>query len=165
MKFAPGTFIPKGYVIELVTWENDGDNYKTRYHFGCDELDIQFFELIKPYFISHHDRRNSIRRYGNSEYDAEMAVDFIELLNQFCHLEKSFDKFLGLRLSMYDFEKDDYTSDFSHELFCDKVIKNITDYPIEYCQDFIRVLESVEIYHNANDYVVPELPLTKIRGF
>ena len=33
MNICLGSTIPKGYVIDVTTWENDGDNYKTKKHY------------------------------------------------------------------------------------------------------------------------------------
>ena len=52
MNICLGTTIPQGYVIDVTTWENDGDNYKTKTLFGVEEHEIlQFQYLLKKFKI------------------------------------------------------------------------------------------------------------------
>lgn len=42
-----GQNIPKGYAVAVTTWENDGDNYKTKTVYGLDEKEVLFtLELV-----------------------------------------------------------------------------------------------------------------------
>lgn len=163
MKFNPGTVIPAGYIVKITTWENDGDYYKDKYHFGCTMADVNFFGLIKPYFGSHNSNK---KNYGNDDYDVGMAETFFELLEKHPNFAQQFSKFMGIDSTMYDFEDGDYTNSFSHSNFCEFIQENFTNYSTDsYDHDFIRVIETVEVYHSKTEYVVPELPLTKIKEF
>lgn len=165
MKFNPGTVIPAGYIVKITTWENDGDYYKDKYHFGLTQSDVQFFELVKPYFDSRHNGGKH-RSYGNGEYSPYMAETFFELMGENLEFSEQFKKFMGLDSTMYDPEDGDYTNSFSHDKFCEHIQENFTNYSTDsYDADFIRVIETVEVYHSENEYVVPELPLTKIKEF
>ena len=62
-----GQTIPKGYVIEIETWENDGDNYKTQTVFGVEEQEIQQYKYILELFHGSH--CNNRNKCGNSEWD------------------------------------------------------------------------------------------------
>ena len=38
-----GKNIPAGYQLHITTWENDGDNYKTKIISGLGEFDLKFY--------------------------------------------------------------------------------------------------------------------------
>lgn len=160
MRFEPGTFLPAGYVVKINSWENDGDDSLDVYHFGCNSHDIQFFELVRPIFRS---KNSNVAGYGNDNYNAYMAESLFELLIENPSLAKPFEKYLGLRTDMYDIESGDYTNSFNHSVFYDNVVKNITSSPVQYYDDFIRVVDHMEIYLNPSDYTVPDLCMTKIK--
>jgi len=54
----------KGYTIEVVSWENDGDNYKTNYlTVGSKEEALKIQKICKELFCSCHNGESGI---GNS---------------------------------------------------------------------------------------------------
>ncbi|AAQ81446.1 hypothetical protein [Aeromonas phage SW69-9] len=161
-KFTPGTIIPAGYVIAIETWENDGDDYKTHFHFGCSEADTTFFALVKPLFESRHSKGN---HYGNSSWSESIAVELVEILIDNPGLEPQFKKFLDLSADVYDKETEEFDSGFDIDDLRDNVIDHISNYAVGYGSDFIRVVETIEVYYNPTEYVVPKLPLTFVEAF
>ena len=52
--------VKKGYTIEVTSWENDGDNYKTKTLTVDDkEQSIAILDMCKNLFTSHHDTDNT----------------------------------------------------------------------------------------------------------
>jgi hypothetical protein len=42
--------IPAGYQLSITSWENDGDNYKTKILYGLTREDVQFYlHFLKPF--------------------------------------------------------------------------------------------------------------------
>ena len=70
---------PAGYILEVTTWENDADNYKTVPIYGLELNDVKF--LIK--FFSHFksSSRNSVN-FGNSDLDPENTAKIMEVFKK-----------------------------------------------------------------------------------
>lgn len=60
-----GQDIPTGYGVEITTWENDGDNYKTVSVYGLDKNEVSFIVEFCKHFYSENSQK--AKGLGNSE--------------------------------------------------------------------------------------------------
>ena len=151
MNFKPGEVIPYGFIVEIESWENDGDHYDTIVHTGLTPNDVEFFKLVEPLFNSKNSNKNP--GYGNSDFDESMVVDLWELMNENPWSEKEFEKYTGITKSTVDPD--------SYEVTCvdnirSKIMNNITCHSVDYDYDFIRVVEAVSIWYNREEVKIPE---------
>jgi hypothetical protein len=125
--------INKGYTLEVTSWENDGDNYNTKFK-TVDTLEEAFklYKICKEVFNSRNGVGNSMCRE-----DAYKLIRYVEEnSNMFSDLEEE------------DLEEDnlvDYFQDLAYEL-----MGSSEDY------DF-RVCESVEITYSPEDIYLKEI--------
>ena len=82
--------IKKGYYLEITTWENDGDNYKTKIMDGLSEAEARHYKGFTDQFHSKYAGAAGLN-LGNSEID--YYVDD-EMSNQEAYLIKSCHKYL-----------------------------------------------------------------------
>jgi hypothetical protein len=67
--------IESGYYVELTTWENDGDNYKTETHTGLEWSEVLFLNEIYKKFNSGYKSNSFDNTFGNREIcDIEQSV-------------------------------------------------------------------------------------------
>ncbi len=134
-----GQTIPKGYVIEIETLENDGDNYKTQTIFGVEEQEIQQYKYILELFQGSH--CNNRNKCGNSEWD--IVKDLI-----IAHIESGVKsgqltpEFINKTLCIENLVEGDNDQEF--ELLCS--LQELLGEPVEYDSDFIRVVSWVKLY-------------------
>ena len=70
--------IEKGYTLSVTSWENDGDNYRTKSQtFKTKELAIAIANLCKTVFCSCNNGEDGI---GNSGYDDKYDNIIIEYM-------------------------------------------------------------------------------------
>ena len=71
------TLLKKGYTLEVVTWENDGDNYETNFQtFESKEEALKVSYILKNVFVSINNGQGGV---GNSsERDVEEVECIIE---------------------------------------------------------------------------------------
>lgn len=137
MKVMSGCKFKKGFMIEITSWENDGDHYLTKIIDGLTKEEVNQFSYIMPFFKS---RNSKSKGFGNKEF-CMFSVE--EVLMEGLDEGKLTREFLG-KFFFYDGHPD-----------LDK-IQNLLGCPVEYDYDFIRVFESMNIYHLPEDVVIPE---------
>ncbi|AIZ02495.1 hypothetical protein AVV67_gp293 [Escherichia phage vB_EcoM_VR25] len=148
-----GQTIPKGYVIEIETWENDGDNYKTQTIFGVEEQEIQQYKYILELFQGSH--CNYPDKCGNSEWD--VVKDLV-----IAHIES------GVKSGQL-------TSEFINKTLCIENLENLVEgdndqefellyslqellgEPVEYDSDFMRVVSWVKLYIIEEEIQIPNV--------
>jgi hypothetical protein len=59
--------IPSGYQIHITSWENDGDNYKTKIISGLTKEDVHFYLCFLNYFKSYEYGNGDIFKYPSAE--------------------------------------------------------------------------------------------------
>lgn len=157
MKF--GETIPKGYILEVTSWENDGDDYDTIQKRGVSTGLVDVVTKLFPLFKSKHSR-NDRTGFGNT---SENEVDNWDLVEASWFALKELDKqivyrVLGCDIMSLDFESDDDISDEVIEDIGDKlkdfVRSNITGYSEYY--DF-RVAEQLKVYYLSEDVIIPSV--------
>lgn len=145
-----GQTIPKGYVIEIETLENDGDNYKTQTIFGVEEQEIQQYKYILELFQGSH--CNNRNKCGNSEWD--IVKDLI-----IAHIESGVKsgqltpEFINKTLCIENLVEGDNDQEF--ELLCS--LQELLGEPVEYDSDFIRVVSWVKLYIIEEEIQIPNV--------
>lgn len=138
MKVMSGCKFKKGFMIEITSWENDGDHYLTKIIDGLTKEEVNQFSYVMPFFRSEWCTESG--RFGNKDF-CMFSVE--EVLMEGIDEGKLTREFLG----KFFFE------DGHPDL--DK-IQTLLGCPVEYDYDFIRVFESMKIYHLPEDVVIPE---------
>ena len=149
-----GQTIPKGYVIEIETLENDGDNYKTQTIFGVEEQEIQQYKYILELFQGSH--CNNRDKCGNSEWDKvqDLIIVHIESGVKSGQLTPEFlDKVLGIENLETLIEEGDDKQEF--ELLCS--LQELLGEPVEYDSDFMRVVSWVKLYIIEEEIQIPNI--------
>ena len=148
-----GQTIPKGYVIEIETWENDGDNYKTQTIFGVEEQEIQQYKYILELFQGSH--CNNRNKCGNSEWDVvkDLVIAHIESGVKSGQLTPEFiNKTLCIK-NLENLVDDDNGQEF--ELMCS--LQELLGDPVEYDSDFMRVVSWVKLYIIEEEIQIPNV--------
>jgi hypothetical protein len=123
--------IKAGYLLQITTWENDGDNYSTKSFSGLDYNECVFMAKVCELFAS---RYSNLKGFGNSDRrDSQVFNAYRELLSDF---KKNYGE---LPLD-FDEEEDDYISDILYDIvgtWCDG--------------DYWRVVENYKVYYFNQD--------------
>ncbi|AIZ01924.1 hypothetical protein VR5_137 [Escherichia phage vb_EcoM-VR5] len=150
MEIKFGQTIPKGYVIEIETWENDGDNYKTQTIFGVEEQEIQQYKYILELFQGSH--CNNRNKCGNSEWDVvkHLIIAHIESGVKSGQLTPDF---INKTLCIENLVDGDNGQEF--ELMCS--LQELLGEPVEYDSDFMRVVSWVKLYIIEEEIQIPKV--------
>lgn len=134
----PGLNIESGYMVEIVTWENDADNYSRQYFYGLSEEEVKMFSYILPFFKS---QCNNVGCFGNEDFD-DVEKDILDRL------------YIGLqsnKLTMEFIQKYFTPSDLLNSL------TSVLGHPKEYDYDFVRVFETIHVYEIKKPIVTSAL--------
>lgn len=148
MNFLPGDVIKKGFVVDIESWENDGDDYKNLVTTGLTKAQADFLVVVARAFVSRNGSytNRDARGFGNDEIN-EDVVEF---------LVQTADALVDERDSVLErFDLVDY-KDMDQEEWLDFLYGFITDSPEQYDWEFCRVVETITIKELAEDFVVPE---------
>lgn len=150
MEIKFGQTIPKGYVIEIETGENDGDNYKTQTIFGVEEQEIQQYKYILELFQGSH--CNNRNKCGNSEWDVvkDLVIAHIESGVKSGQLTS---EFINKTLCIENLVEGGNDQEF--ELLCS--LQELLGEPVEYDSDFMRVVSWVKLYIIEEEIQIPNV--------
>ncbi|QHJ78958.1 MAG: hypothetical protein [Caudoviricetes sp.] len=152
MKF--GETIPKGYVIEAHSWENDGDDNRIIQLTGQSKQAVDVMIALAPLFCS---RNSESEGFGNT---TEYSVDSYDLVEQVQQALENIDdvySVFGHDIMSVDVEEDN-----------DKVIENVADVIKQFVQDKLvgysefydfRVLEKLVVYYLPEDVIIPSVEI------
>ena len=148
-----GQTISKGYVIEIETWENDGDNYKTQTIFGVEEQEIQQYKYILELFQGSH--CNNRNKCGNSEWNVvkDLVITHIESGAKSGQLTP---EFISKTLCIENLENlVEGDNDQEFELLCS--LQELLGEPVECDSDFMRVVSWVKLYIIKEEIQIPNV--------
>lgn len=132
--------IPEGYRITCVSWENDGDNYKTVVKEGVSKRETELIGEVVSLIISHSTGLEN--NYDPSDKEREKGFKI---------LLPVFEKFPDVLGQKYIEEiRDD------GGVMLDYICENLTGYPGEdgYA---MRVISSIKIEHIPQDIVIEDV--------
>lgn len=167
MNICLGTTIPQGYVIDVTTWENDGDNYKTKTLFGVEEHEILQFQYLLKKFKSRHSSTKAERYCGNGLF-SEQSLFIYEYLVEGLFSDQLYPEFIKkvfhIEVDLGNKSEEDEERVF--DLFFvngNKVLEgliNILGNASEYYDyDFLRVVESVKYSYIEEEIVLPTVKM------
>lgn len=137
--------IPAGYMLQVRTWENDGDNYNTNTLYGLNEAEVRFYLDLCDYF---NDK-------GNDYLKVNEVLKFCE---ERFHLHKFFFSRKYLETWQLVFK----------EWSLDDELREFLGNPSEHYwsgnenEDFFRTVEDVKVYYVPED--LKELSETKFKS-
>lgn len=119
--------IPTGYQLQVTTWENDADDYKTQKISGLSFNEVLFYVELASKFVSINAK---VPGLGNEDHDDETLKEVLdEVMNN---------HFLGMTL-----EKRLESPAFSIREF----VESILGTPVGYEDDFCRVFDSYKVLY------------------
>lgn len=131
--------IPAGYRITSVSWENDGDHYRTEVKEGLSEDEAKFIGHLGKLM---HSRKSGLENnYEASKKEYKKGHEFyLPAFEKYAHLFSAED--------MKDYRKDCYA-------LLDYIRENITGYSSEGYA--LRVLESMKVEYFPEDIVIEDV--------
>ncbi|EIP2092505.1 hypothetical protein AYADHXPP_CDS0141 [Escherichia phage 235Ecol030PP] len=170
MNIRLGSTIPKGYVIDVTTWENDGDNYKTKTLFGVEEHELQQFKYLLKKFKNRHSSTKAKHYCGNTPFSDCSSIIY-EYLVEGLFSDQLTPEFIK---KVFDIEvdlgnKSEEDEERVFDLFFisgDEVSQGLIDilgHASEYYDyDFLRVVESVEFAYIEEEIVLPTVKMINL---
>ncbi|WPK28989.1 hypothetical protein [Escherichia phage vB_EcoP_EP32B] len=159
MNICLGSTIPKGYVIDVTTWENDGDNYKTKTLFGVEEHELQQFKYLLKKFKSRHSSTKAERYCGNTLF-SDCSLLIYEYLVEGLFSDQLYPEFIK---KVFDIEVDlgnKSEEDESRVFDLFQGLIDILGHASEYYDyDFLRVVERVEFAYIEEEIVLPTVKM------
>lgn len=167
MNICLGSTIPKGYVIDVTTWENDGDNYKTKTLFGVEEHELQQFKYLLKKFKRRHSSTKAERYCGNTLF-SDCSLLIYEYLVEGLFSDQLYPEFVkkvfDIEVDLGNKSEEDESRVF--DLFRENgylVSEGLTDilgHASEYYDyDFLRVVERVEFAYIEEEIVLPTVKM------
>lgn len=159
MKLEFGQTIPKGFIVEVSSWENDGDDYETIQKQGVSSAYIEVVQRLFPLFKSRCNNKGCFGNTCDGEVDlynlAEAAYDALKNMEQ-----EVVYKVLGYDILALQYENEAIpfeTFEQAGKAVQEFVLDNITGYSEYY--DF-RVAETLKVYYLPDDVIIPSVEIT-----
>lgn len=139
--------IKKGYQLHITTWENDGDNYKTKVIDGLNKEDTQFYVELASLFTSRNNRAN--KGFGNGgitecgdEYHNPCMENVVQAISKVVADNPNASKEIT----------DHYISEDFDEVY-ECLVEDLLGYTEQYYDEeyFCRVFESFKAYYFPQD--------------
>ena len=158
-----GTTIRAGYVVSIVSWENDADHFRTINLFGLDKDTATYYQEFALKFKSSGGRYAEYDAMGGSDISYSMVMshlhDFYKLypkviLNE---IRGTFDEDIPIHLNKSDFDEWVEANIGLIEYNIIGYVNGFVDEPVEYEDNYSRVCDSATVYYLANDITIPLL--------
>lgn len=142
----------EGYLLHVITWENDGDHYQTCSLDGLSKEDVEFYVAILSRFGSRHGARRFAPGFGNTEIQAEDLLAVVK---------KALDDHPGISPDIkqkyyheFDIEAEN-AEDFDEAAIANRAeeifeaLSEVLGTTVEYedYNRFIRVVEAIEVQY------------------
>lgn len=114
--------IPTGYQLQVTTWENDADDYKTQIISGLSFNEVLFYVEFASRFVSIN---AEVPGLGNEDHDDETLKEVLD--------EVMKNHFLGI-----DLEKRLDSPNFDIRAFVESVLGSPVGYDDSFCRVFSR---------------------------
>lgn len=142
-----GSIIPKGYMVKITSWENDGDDYRTVVSSGLTLEQAHFLKELAEKFDS--------SLFGNKEYDSQIVSIMKELA---ADKGDELEDLIGFDINEIEEPEFGYKDiEVLHFLY-----DHILHEPIGYESWFCRAVEYIEVFHLDTDFVVPSFEPEKV---
>lgn len=156
-----GQTIEAGYVIEITSWENDGDYTQSNVLTGLTKKEVEFYsEWLKSYgpFAGINSPL-----MGNEDFNFVKAMTHLHSFREkYMHeIESCLDIDLydvdSIELALQDKEFCEYNYDMLYDAICGLLGK-----PVRYDYGFVRVYDGIRVYELSDKIVLPKLKRVKI---
>lgn len=156
---------PSGYVLQVDSWENDGDQSLQEMLYGLTLEEVKFYVAFLPYLESCH---SDVKGMGNEEYSSYQTFSVIMDLYP-KHKEVISSLFPG-----YNF-KHMYSEHKKEEVELDKpiygqlidqmyeLITSLVSDPVEYEGQFVRVYNGHKVFFLKEEIIIPALKEVRIK--
>ena len=145
-----GSTIPKGYIVEITSYEGDADDYRVVRVNGLTKVQAKFLTDLSQKFKPFHVDNNT---FGNKEYDSKIFGIIKELA---AGNETEIASFTGFSLESADVFED---YEVLHFLYDHLLHEPVDEELAWYC----RVVDKVRVFFLEDDYVVPEFKPTEVQ--
>lgn len=153
--FKPGQHIPAGLLVQITSWENDGDDYRTEDLYNFPEKHINELLTVLQWFSA---KESDL---GNQEVHIEVLAE--RLINAY-HEGSLSKEFIQSYFKLPSLPREDALEE-EFNAFYDAVNSNILDdfykflsYPVQYDYGHCRCVSNVSIRRIEEDIIIPELP-------
>lgn len=156
MKLKFGQTIPKGYIVEVTSWENDGDDYDTIQKFEADSGFVEVVKRLAPLFKSRCNNKGCFGNTMDGEVDMMMLAEaaFIALGPMEAPVVY---KVLGYDILSLDFEGET-TPDEEFEKAGEAVKEFVRNHMSGWSEYYdFRVIEEVKVYYLPEDVIIPQV--------
>ena len=147
--------IPKGYQLQVSTWENDLDNYHTQILSGLTKENVLFYIELANKFSRDDTKKNG---YGNSYVGTKTLIDIVkELIDKHPNITKDLmddwvEVYEDARKNLFSEDEENfrYGAAWIHELLTDTIL----GYPSEcYCDvpNFCKVVDKIAVFYIPED--------------
>lgn len=147
---------PSGYVLQVDSWENDGDQNLQEMLYGLTLEEVKFYIDFLPYLESCH---NSVKGMGNEDFNSYKT--FSVLMDLYPkHKEVISSLFPGYKMEeMYQDEEVDLYKPIYGQLISQlySLITSLVSDPVEYEGCFVRVYDGHKVFFLKEDVVIPAL--------
>jgi hypothetical protein len=134
--------IKAGIMLEVTSWENDGDFYQTKQLSGL--TDSEAIMLIE--FLNLFSREGKFGNNGVDEVSRDEFIKSVEII--IAHHYDTFISFFEHDLDS-SINDDEYFIELIHEVLCDKILGYSEEYnDVPY---FFRKCESIKVYNVPGD--------------
>jgi len=150
--------VPKGYQLQIHTWENDGDSWTTQTLSGLTKVDVLFYlHILKPF-----------------QKDGTLGNSFVPVYDLVDIVNKTLQEFLPNRPNMSQdildrwgdaIQLDDRNgSPYIYELLCEELLGYPNDQYYNDEPNFCRVFDRFEVFYIPVFYI-PEVLLNVTEEF
>lgn len=136
----------KGYLVRVVSWENDGDNYNTKEVSGLTKEEAESTVAFAKLFTSKHDIDNPGigNIYDPSDSAAKVVFDILRN-----HYDTYGDP--DIAKDLQEFDEEDWP-----DLIPSWLMEKAYDLGLTGEESFTRACEKIEVFYIAEDVVVDE---------
>lgn len=154
MSLKYGDHVSSGYVIQVTSWENDGDDYETNEIQELTLDEVEYFKQVLPLFASINNGGSDVS-YGNDDFNEGLIFDIANLIDSGKITEEFSIKHLGIHLNYAEIlENTGEVAGVSVGSIITKLHKFL-GVPANYDYDFIRVVEKYSVLRFSESFTIP----------
>lgn len=158
-----GSSLPSGYVVNIHSWENDGDNWKEIAVYGLTKKQAKFYKKLFSKFACENVKKSGI---GNKEFYIEEFVSILAGMNS--KYNEEIKNTFGFDLTGIDEDDEDKLYEFIetsvNKIELIKIIYEFIGYPdeMQFQSNFMRAVDKIDVYYIENEIVLPSLKKVKL---
>lgn len=156
-----GQTIESGYIIDIISWENDGDDTQSTVLTGLTKKQVEFYS-------------EWLELYGASAGlgDECMGNETFNFVKAMTHLHGFREKYMNeidscLDIDLYDVDsielalQDKNFCEYNHDMLYNAICGLLGE-PVRYDYGFVRAYDGMRVYQLSDKVVLPKLKSCKI---